>query len=186
MKTCCKCKRELDFDSFYKDSKKKDGLRPNCKQCQNAAVSEYSLINKKMILTKQKEYYVKNRTVILAKKKVNNQQRSKTALKYYHEVRKNSFMYRLNASISTAIYKSLKELKGGKSWEKLTGYTLEDLIEKLKPLLKPGMSFDNYGTVWHIDHIKPKSKCSSFEEAWNIDNLQPLFAEENLRKSNKY
>jgi hypothetical protein len=186
MKTCCKCKIELTINSFYKDLKKKDGLRPNCKNCQNNIVAEYSVINKDVILRKQREYYEKNRINILAKKKSNNKQNSKKALNYYHTVRKHDFVYRLNASMTSGIYKSLKEMKMGKSWEKMTGYTLKDLIEKLEPLLKPGMSLDNYGYVWHIDHIKPKSKCSSFDETWNINNLQPLFREENLRKSNKY
>ena len=43
---------------------------------------------------------------------------------------------------------------------------------------------------WHIDHIKP---CASFDlsdpkqqlKCFNYKNLQPLWAEENIKKSNK-
>lgn len=55
----------------------------------------------------------------------------------------------------------------------------------------PGMSWENHGPVWHIDHIRP---CASFDLAdpeqqkmcFHWSNLQPLFAVDNLRKSDKY
>lgn len=186
MKTCCQCKKVLDQSDFYKDSRKKDGLRSNCKRCQNIKVEQHTLKNKESILDKQRKYYHENRLQILAKKKKDNLNRSAKALEYYHNVRKNSYAYKINAAITSGIYKSLKQMKNGKAWEKLTGYTLEQLIDRIDSLLKPGMSFENYGKVWHIDHIKPKSKCESFEEAWSINNLQPLFKEDNLKKGNKY
>jgi hypothetical protein len=50
------------------------------------------------------------------------------------------------------------------------------------------MSWDNYGE-WQIDHIKPLSKFDltdrqQLHEACNFNNLQPLWAEDNLAKSN--
>lgn len=33
-KVCCKCKRELPVEEFYKNKKMKDGLQSYCKQCQ--------------------------------------------------------------------------------------------------------------------------------------------------------
>jgi hypothetical protein len=52
------------------------------------------------------------------------------------------------------------------------------------------MTWENYGTKWHIDHIKP---CKSYnfenieeiEDCFNWKNIRPCFAIENLRKSNK-
>ena len=49
------------------------------------------------------------------------------------------------------------------------------------------MSWDNYGSYWHIDHIRP---CASFnlqnEEEQQIcfhySNLQPLTAKDNIIK----
>jgi len=52
---------------------------------------------------------------------------------------------------------------------------------------KDGMSWSNWGE-WHLDHIKP---VSSFDKSGKIciinslDNLQPLWAADNLKKSNK-
>jgi hypothetical protein len=52
------------------------------------------------------------------------------------------------------------------------------------------MSWQNQGQ-WHIDHIKPLSQFDltdfkQLQEACNYKNLQPLWAKDNLRKSNKW
>lgn len=47
---------------------------------------------------------------------------------------------------------------------------------------------DNYGE-WHIDHKKPLSKFDKTEKSNIVNalsNLQPLWAIDNLKKSNKY
>ena len=53
------------------------------------------------------------------------------------------------------------------------------------------MNWDNYGE-WHVDHIIPKSSFNfsskhdkEFKECWALDNLQPLWAEDNIAKSDK-
>jgi len=52
------------------------------------------------------------------------------------------------------------------------------------------MNWDNYGLYgWHIDHIIPCDAFNLIEEeeqlkCFHYTNLQPLWAEENLRKSN--
>ena len=54
------------------------------------------------------------------------------------------------------------------------------------------MTWNNYGLkTWHIDHIKPISKYNltdpeDIKNAFNYKNLQPLWASDNLSKSNKY
>lgn len=61
----------------------------------------------------------------------------------------------------------------------------------LQAKFRDGMTWDNYGEVWVVDHIRP---LVSFElrehpelilEASHYSNLQPLFVEENLRKGFK-
>tara|TARA_Y100000389_G_C17226930_1_gene396151 strand:- start:544 stop:708 length:165 start_codon:yes stop_codon:yes gene_type:complete len=54
------------------------------------------------------------------------------------------------------------------------------------------MSWKNHGlNGWHIDHIKPVSKYNLLDpeeqkKCFHYTNLQPLWALENIRKSNKY
>jgi hypothetical protein len=72
----------------------------------------------------------------------------------------------------------------------LTGIDAKELKEYLALQFAEGMSWDNYGE-WHIDHIRP---CASFDltdpaqqrECFHYTNLQPLWAEDNLRKSDKW
>ena len=58
--------------------------------------------------------------------------------------------------------------------------------------LKAGemMTWGNYGTFWHIDHIKPLSSFDLTDrkqllEACNYKNLQPLLVFDNLSKGDK-
>ncbi len=49
-----------------------------------------------------------------------------------------------------------------------------------------GMTWDNQGK-WHIDHIVPLASAKTEEEVIKLNhytNLQPLWAEDNLKKSN--
>ena len=53
---------------------------------------------------------------------------------------------------------------------------------------KEGMCWENHGS-WHIDHKKPISKFkegTSPKIVNSLCNLQPLWAEENLSKGNKF
>ena len=81
-----------------------------------------------------------------------------------------------------------------KEWKhifKITGYSVDDLKKHLESKFQDNMSWGNIGE-WHIDHIYPESKFNysslndeEFKKCWSLDNLQPLWAKDNLRKSNK-
>lgn len=86
---------------------------------------------------------------------------------------------------------SLNGERKSDSWSKLVNYTLDELRKHLESLFQEGMTWDNYGK-WHIDHVIPISSfnitsdsCEDFKECWKLSNLQPLWAIDNLKKSNK-
>ena len=54
MKRCSKCNRWLSKDSFSKDSNRKDGLDPYCKDCRKS----YYKQNKERISEYHKIYYM--------------------------------------------------------------------------------------------------------------------------------
>ena len=112
----------------------------------------------------------------------------------YERTRKaNDPIYKLINNFRTAIYQVLKEnqvQKNGHYFDILK-YSPENLIEHLESKFKDNMTWDNYGE-WHVDHIKPISSFqiteigdNEFMSCWSLDNLQPLWGEENIRKSNK-
>ena len=102
-------------------------------------------------------------------------------------------LYKLISYFRTAIYQVLKESnvdKYGHYFDVLQ-YTPEELITHLELQFKDDMSWDNYG-VWHVDHMLPITSFDiremgdeEFMKCWSLDNLQPMWGEENIRKSNK-
>jgi hypothetical protein len=72
------------------------------------------------------------------------------------------------------------------------GCTIPELMTDLEKQFKPGMSWENWNRHgWHIDHIRPLASFDltdreQFLQACHYTNLQPLWAEENLTKGNRY
>ena len=64
------------------------------------------------------------------------------------------------------------------------------LKEWLEAKFESGMTWENYGSAWHVDHIIP---CAAFDltkprelrKCFHYHNLRPCWAEENRRKSDK-
>ena len=71
------------------------------------------------------------------------------------------------------------------------GCTAGELHRHLELQFDHHMSWENYGTYWHLDHIIP---CAAFDhsdpkqvaQCWHHSNMQPLEASENLRKSDQF
>ena len=111
---------------------------------------------------------------------------------YQNERLQNNIDYRLHNYISRALRRGIK--KNCQSVFDLLGYSVEDLRRHLESLFQTGMSWQNYGTSWHIDHIVPKSWFNlettdgvdrfELELCWSLRNLQPLWSSENLKKKN--
>lgn len=64
------------------------------------------------------------------------------------------------------------------------------LIKHIESLWVKGMSWENYGTAWHIDHIEPLASFEVYDKddirkAWHFSNLRPLWAKENIAKGDK-
>ena len=71
----------------------------------------------------------------------------------------------------------------------LIGCSVNELKEHIQNQLKDNMTFDNYGQ-WEIDHIKAitlydLNNENEMYECFNYKNLQPLWREDNIKKSNK-
>jgi hypothetical protein len=99
---------------------------------------------------------------------------------------------RLHCNVSRIMSLSLNGKKAGRSWQSLVGYTLDALKRHLERQFLKGMSWENYGTAWHVDHRVPRASFTfsdandpEFKACWALTNLQPLWAADNLKKSAK-
>ena len=102
-------------------------------------------------------------------------------------------LYKLISNFRTAIYQVLKEsnVEKNRHYFDILQYTPEELIIHLELQFKDTMSWDNYGE-WHVDHKLPITSFNieemgdkEFMKCWALENLQPMWGEENIRKSNK-
>ena len=119
-------------------------------------------------------YYEKNKTKIF---------------KYIYERKSKDPLYKLKFTLRSRIYTALKRKswKKGGTTEKLVGADINTVKRHIEMLFKDGMTWKNHGE-WHIDHIKPLASAETEEEIMELfhyTNLQPLWAKENLKKSDK-
>jgi hypothetical protein len=209
MKRCNNCGLSIDEGAIFgKNKKSKDGLCYRCKKChckrtilyyQSENGIEYRRKYKqtKRYRESQKKYwgsskgqkslknYWESRKGKETRKKYKYSEKGRKVAREYYE--KNKIIF----GISTLLRRSLKGNKNGHHWEDLVGWTLQQFKNRFNQLFKPGMTWENHGAVWEIDHIQPLSvhnitsiDCTDFKRAWQLSNLQPLFKEENRSKSN--
>lgn len=207
MKKCCKCGeiKPKTSEFFNKLKKAKDGFKYECKECKK---NEYTGSSAKYIENSRKRY-MKKRKEISAKNKIykqKNEERYKEYYQKYYEIKKAEIKenvrkyrlkrskedvgFRLMARYRTRVYKALKGIDKSKTTQSMIGCSIEFLKAHLESNFTDGMNWDNYGK-WHVDHIRP---CASFDlkleqhqkECFHYTNLQPLWAEDNLRKSDSF
>lgn len=143
-------------------------------------------------------YAEKNREELRQRGREHNARRAKDPryikwqrnyLKEYTAKRRKDPRHKLDHRISQLVRNGLGGSKKGRTWESLVGYTIDDLIVHLERQFSPGMGWENIGD-WHVDHILPRSmfkyeteNCPDFKACWAITNLRPLWAAENIKKS---
>lgn len=153
--------------------------------------------NKEKLSKKHKLWYENNKNKwndYIKEYRKNNVDKIRQIKRDYERNRKASDpLYKLISNFRTAIYTVLKESnvdKYGHYFDVLQ-YTPEELINHLEKQFKDDMTWDNYG-IWHVDHKFPITSFDiqemgdeEFMRCWCLDNLQPMWGEENIRKSNK-
>jgi hypothetical protein len=150
---------------------------------------KYREINKEALKVKEKIYRDNNKEKINKYYYDNRKTLVKKALDRIQTRRKNDIMFRIKLSLRARVYSFLKKneiTKKNRTFE-LVGCNPNELKEFLEKKFVDGMSWENYGK-WHIDHIIPLSSAKTEEEIYKLchyTNLQPLWATDNLRKSNK-
>ena len=173
-KECNKCKA---LTAFYKHSGHRDGLASRCKVCKNASSKKYRKNNPEKVRALDKER--KKRPEY--KKQFNVRRRER-----YHT----DPQYKLRSLLRGRFSKALKGKLKSASTMKLVGCSITHLKDHLEKQFLPGMTWENHGPVWHVDHMMPfdsfdLSYPEQQRQCCHYTNLQPLWGPENISKSNK-
>ena len=183
-RVCTKCNKRKLIKYFSKKNSQ-------CKKCKIIYAKEYRKTHKdnRDRTEYRKKYYELNKKRF---SEWNKEWSKKNNRKEYHkQYRNNNPSAKIACYCRNRIRNAIKNgwktqsslyLTGCKSWNELKMY--------LESKFYDGMSWNNMGE-WHIDHVKP---CSSFDltkikeqkKCFHYTNLQPLWAKDNLSKSNKY
>jgi hypothetical protein len=101
--------------------------------------------------------------------------------------------YRLKISIRRWARKHLRSdsrRRGSRKWAAILGYTPEQLRDHIESQFAAGMTWENWGTEWEVDHIKAvrlhnftSIDDAEFKQAFALDNHQPLWIEDHKKKT---
>lgn len=186
-KTCKKCNIQKELKEFHKQARRLDGLHPWCKYC----VLDYNRENKARKNERLRKWRKKNKERVRAldkkyktKRRLKIREEQKTWQKAY---RQKNESFRISQNLRSRTRLAIKNNQKAGSAVKDLGCSIEYLKQYLESQFKLGMSWENYGSEWHIDHIKPLSKFDltnrlQFLKACHYTNLQPLWAKDNLSK----
>src|ERR1043165_6157776 len=113
--------------------------------------------------------------------------------KYNNAYTKARRLYDSEFKLVTNLRARLGQVLKGKSKSKtrqLIGIDFETFTKWIDFQLEEGMTKENYGTIWHIDHVLPLASFNLLDEdelqkAMIWINLRPLTPFKNMEKSNK-
>lgn len=141
-------------------------------------VDRYAKSNKTGEMARRRKYYAEHRA-----------QEHRYSNEYQKTRKKKDPVFALMCGLRSRI-SALLSSRGHKKTSKIieiVGCTPAELKEYLEERFEPGMCWDNRAD-WHIDHIIPMSTAKTEEDVIMLNhytNLQPLWAADNLAKSDK-
>ena len=168
IKICSTCKIEKELIDFHKSAKKLFGVNHICKLCSKDAVRLWRKNNIEKVKEQSIKYKIKG---------------------YKSNRKKNDSLFKLKCNISCLIYLSFKKNSHHKNskTKEILGCSIDYFKIHLQNQFTKGMTWENAGE-WHLDHIYPISLAKNEDELIRLNhytNFQPLWAKENIQKSNK-
>jgi hypothetical protein len=212
IKNCNCCKIDKDVSFFYKKNGRTGlaGYNSNCIECSKLKnkliqkryreknkekIKKYREENKDILDNYIKKWREENKEAIKIKKSIyyeNNKEKIIEQVSLYQKERmRRDHLYKLTRGIRSLILASLKNQFTEKSLrtQEILGCSFEEFKIYLENQFDENMNWDNQGSYWHMDHIKPISLAETKEEVYELNhytNFQPLYWVDNLSKGNSY
>jgi hypothetical protein len=192
-KKCKKCDQDKDLNCFYNHKGGKHGKSSICIDCEKTRkASHYKNGGKTTI----QAYYKKNKDNLLKKQKAWAKKNREYLNNREKRLYKTDPLLKCKKKCRTIVRQGFKKHLLGKkpkvpsflgcTWIELEKHFSSKFYKH--PKTNQEMNFANHGSLgWHIDHIKPLDSALTEKEIielCNFSNLQPMWAEENIKKSN--
>ena len=210
-KVCTKCKIEKSLTEYYKDKNRKDGVRPDCKECNCASRKKWREENPEKVKAIWKKYREENPEKVKASRKKyyqENPEKVKASRKKYYE--ENAEKERARQKIYRKTHREKERARHKKYYQenpekererlrlkesKRRAQKLDTQVEKITPSLlkeywiKKGIDPQRCyhcnktfeGLYEHLDHYYPLSKGGGHIK----ENLVPSCEHCNRTKGNK-
>jgi hypothetical protein len=137
----------------------------NLKSQKNGYWIKYYQENKERLLNYSKQDFVKEKRKQIWKERY-----------------KNDIQFKLQTVMKANFHLFFKDKGKNKnlSFSKIISYTYPQLKKHLENNFRIGMTWENFGSVWEIHHIKPQnlfdvSNLKEIRECWDLLNLSPLW-----------
>src|SRR5688572_3820429 len=203
-KVCTQCKIEKSLNEFHKNKRYKSGFHASCKLCKNTKVKELAVKYSRLDVRETKDRkvcgrckiekniseYVKSRARKDGVDNVCKDCKNKYKKEYCKARRQYDPEFKLLGNLRSRLGQVLKGESKSQTTRQLIGIDFEMFIKWIEYQLEEGMTLQNYGSVWHLDHVIPISSFNLLEEeelfkAMNWKNIRPLPPVKNNQKSNK-
>lgn len=155
--------------------------------------TEYRSKNKHKLAERNRENYIKNKDKkreYNKKYNLDNREKINERQNKNHKKRTLSdpifkFKHNTRCLISTSFKR--RGFKKNSHTFTILDCSFRDFHSHIVKQFKPGMTIENHGKVWHIDHIIPLSTATTYEEVIKLNhytNLQPLWATTAIARAN--
>lgn len=206
MKTCTKCKETKNLTDFNNKKQSKDGYNTQCKICINKRNKEYREKLGDKFRERQMKYYYKNHDKVLELKhrytlktkdkkseydieyRANNKEKIAAYKKEWTKNKlKTDIEFKLKRNLRRRVHHALKGSHKSDRTFNLIGCNISEFKKHIESQFQEGMTWENYGKEWHIDHIVP---CFTFDLTdkeqqkicFHYSNQRPLWATDNLKR----
>lgn len=189
---CKECSSQKNKEWREKNQEKRKESLKKCKSANADKIREYKRKRKPTEKEKEgKKRWTEENAEKLKEYQKHYKKKNQKRLSELEQKRKQSDpVYRIICNIRSRVSDLCKSMSEERnvSTTKSIGLNRDDFRKYIESKFQEGMTWQNYGD-WHIDHIKPLSTATTEEEVMELNhytNLQPLWATDNLKKSNKY
>jgi hypothetical protein len=198
METICQPKKDIPTKSYVNTlivsgnetrSRAKDITINTVQSLKNETLSDIIETNRRKNKEKCKLWRINNKERIKQYLET-NEKRIKIRSYHYNKFKLNNDLnYRIAFNLRCRIRSAVKtNVKAGSAVRDL-GCSISEFKQYIEKKFERGMSWSNHGE-WHMDHIKPLASFDltnrkEFLIASNYTNYQPLWAKDNIRKSDK-